>query len=211
MIHGVRHRPGFMDPKRPSGPRPQTGADKSTNSGVGMQLEDNFNLTKLRVLVVDDQVAVRRLLSGILSELGVGKIDEAPQGKEALAKAHDLPPDIIITDYIMNPIDGLELVRSVRSGEAELDPYTPIIMISGQADMGDVEKARDAGTNEFLVKPFSAKMVVCRLNSVINHPRPYIRSENFFGPDRRRRRLKPANDRRLKPYRYEERLRKKER
>jgi len=176
-----------------------------------MLFDSDVNLSKLRVLVVDDQVAVRRLLSGILSQLGVRKIDEAPQGKDALAKAPDMPPDIIITDYMMNPVDGLELVRSIRSGEADLDPYTPIIMISGKAGMSDVEKARDAGTNEFLVKPFSAKMVVCRLNSVINHPRPYIKSENFFGPDRRRRKIKPARDKRQKPYRYNERLRKTER
>jgi len=197
-----------MAPTQLPGPRTLKQADRTTtNSGDGVLFENDVNLNKLRVLIVDDQVAVRRLLSSILSQLGVGKIDEAPQGKEALVKANDLPPDIIITDYLMNPVNGVELVHSVRSGDAQLDPYTPIIMISGKAGMDDVKRARDAGTDEFLVKPFSATLVARRLNSVINHPRPYIKSEDFFGPDRRRRKIKPGRDRRKKPYRYNERLR----
>jgi DNA-binding response OmpR family regulator len=86
----------------------------------------------------------------------------------------------------MFPVDGLELAETIRSGQAGVDPYLPILLIIAYTEMHTILQARDAGVNEFLAKPISAKLVYCRIRSMIEHPRPYVRAEEFFGPDRRR-------------------------
>lgn len=66
-------------------------------------------------------------------------------------------------------------------------PFVPVIMVTGHSEKSRVYEALNAGVNEFLVKPVSAKGLYSRLISVIERPRPFVRSKTFFGPDRRRR------------------------
>jgi len=86
----------------------------------------------------------------------------------------------------MRPVGGVEMTRRIRSGEEAIDPFLPVILVSGHAEIVEIMAARDAGANEYLAKPLSAKILDLRLNAVIKHPRPFVRSDNFFGPDRRR-------------------------
>ncbi len=91
----------------------------------------------------------------------------------------------------MEPLDGVDFVRLVRTANDTPNPYVPIIMLTGFTEMRRVTEARDAGINEFLAKPVSAKAIYQRLATIIDNPRPFVRSKTFFGPDRRRQNLGP--------------------
>ena len=157
----------------------------------------DFDLTRLRFLVVDDYQPMRHILRGILREWGIGHVGEAADGQEALDILTSNPADIVITDFRMSPIDGLEMTKTIRSGKAGIDPYLPIILITAYTETNTIFQARDTGVNEFLAKPISAKLVYYRIRSIIEHPRPFVRVEEFFGPDRRRRTMPiPGKERR---------------
>ena len=147
---------------------------------------ENYNLENLKVLVLDDHAPMQRILMSLLRELGINRLTQSDNAVQALRSLQDTDPDLIITDALMEPMDGLEFTRKIREGEAGVDPFVPIIMVSGQAEMRFIIKARDAGITEFLAKPISARSVYMRICGVITSPRPFIRVEDFFGPDRRR-------------------------
>ena len=147
---------------------------------------EGYDLKELKIMIVDDYSPMRKLLFSLLRELGLNKLSKASNGREAMRALKEIEPDLIITDALMEPMDGLEFTRKIRNGEADIDPFVPIIMVSGQTEMNSIVKARDAGVNEFLAKPISAHSIYARISSVISCPRPYIRIDGFFGPDRRR-------------------------
>lgn len=74
----------------------------------------------------------------------------------------------------------------LRGANDSANPYLPVIMITGHSERSRVIEARDAGVNEFVVKPLTARALLSRLDSVIMRPRPFIRCRTYFGPDRRR-------------------------
>ncbi len=146
-----------------------------------------YDLSHLSVLVVDDNKHMLTLLRTILHGLGVGHIREALDAGEALREMRSFAPDILITDWVMSPMDGLELVRRIRCGEDSPNPYMPIIMLTGYTELHRVVESRDAGVTEFLAKPVSAKALYSRIIGIIERPRPFVRTKSYFGPDRRRR------------------------
>lgn len=147
---------------------------------------ENYNLENLKTLILDDHAPMRHILLSLLRELGINRLHQSGNAEEALRNLQEIDPDLIITDALMEPMDGLEFTRKIREGDAGVDPFVPIIMISGQAEMKYIIKARDSGITEFLAKPISARSVYKRICSVISSPRPFVRVEDFFGPDRRR-------------------------
>ena len=165
----------------------------------------NYNFSKLYVTIVDDQPPMRILLRGILKELGVNKVKDCTNGVEALETFAGFPPDVIFTDYAMEPMDGLEMIRHIRTGEANVDRFVPIVVVSAYTEVQDIIAARDMGATEFLAKPVSATQVYKRLKSVVENPRTFVDSESFFGPDRRRRLIDfEEDDRRKIDYVYGE-------
>ena len=97
-------------------------------------------------------------------------------------------PDLILLDIRMpGPMNGLDLCRSIRKGETPTRPFVPIIVVSGHTDIQHINMARDAGANEFLAKPISARHLYSRICALITAPRPFVRAQRFFGPDRRRK------------------------
>lgn len=143
------------------------------------------SLDRLKVMVVDDKKNMRRLVSRMLNAMGIDKVREAENGEDALEKLTSFTPDIVITDWVMEPIDGIELTQYLRSEESP-DPFIPIVMMTGHTEAYRVRQARDVGVTEFLAKPLSAQTLCSRISSVINKPRPFIRTKTFFGPCRRR-------------------------
>lgn len=165
----------------------------------------NYDLSKLNVLVVDDYRPMRIILVRVLLALGITEIAEAEDGKGAFEQFEDFKADIIVLDNKMKPMDGIELTRKIRAGEEGIDPFIPIIMVSGFSEMDNIMEARDAGVSEFLAKPISAKLMFLRLRAVIENQRSFVRTQNFFGPDRRRRLLKVDEmERRGTPHQYKE-------
>jgi len=153
-------------------------------------------LENVRLLVVEDNQFMRSILRTVLKAFGARQIDEATDGEEALKAIKVHPPDIIIVDWEMKPMNGLDLVKRVRTDRGSINPYVPIIMVSGYSEMHRITAARDVGVNEYLVKPISATMLFNRLQRVINKPRPFIRSADYFGPERRRRTVAYQGDER---------------
>jgi CheY-like chemotaxis protein len=144
-------------------------------------------LAALRVLLVDDNQHMRSIVAAVLAGVGVQQVRECWDGAEALDALRQWPADVAIVDFQMTPIDGVEFTRLVRNAGDSPNPFLPIIMLTGHAERHRVEEARDAGVTEFVVKPVTARAVLDRLNAVILRPRPFVRTSEYFGPDRRRR------------------------
>ena len=141
----------------------------------------------LKILLVDDNHHMRLLLSEILRALGVRQLYEASDGAHGLQMMKNHPVDVVMTDLSMQPMDGIDFVRLLRNSPDSPNQMCPVIMITGHSTMQRVNEARNAGVNEFLAKPLTARGVIERLDRVVEHPRPYVRTADYFGPDRRRR------------------------
>ncbi|MCC0016979.1 MAG: response regulator [Rhodobiaceae bacterium] len=147
---------------------------------------EKIDFSQVSVLVVDDNMHMRKIVRALLMAFGVRQVQEAEDGASALEAFEQNSPDIIITDWVMPIIDGLELVQMIRRPDSSNNPFVPIIMLTGHAEKRRVMQARDAGVHEFLCKPISARSLYLRLYSVIAHPRPFVKTTTYFGPDRRR-------------------------
>ncbi|OHC74698.1 MAG: hypothetical protein A3G18_06940 [Rhodospirillales bacterium RIFCSPLOWO2_12_FULL_58_28] len=153
-----------------------------------MAKPDDKPFKNLRVLIVDDSGFICRILLGMLHELSVREVREAKDGADALAAIKSgFWPNLIITDFEMPGIDGVEFTRTVRTGKDISIHEVPIILITSFADASHVQMARNAGVSEFLAKPFSLEMLVSRMHAAIDRPRPFVESSVFTGPDRRRK------------------------
>mgnify|MGYP000172617747 CR=1 FL=1 len=144
-------------------------------------------LAALSVLIVDDHPHMRSILHQVVKSAGVERIHLAKDSAEALRIIHDQDIDILITDLVMEPLDGIDLVRLIRRSPDSTKPLLPILMVTGHMTLSRIQEARDAGVNEFAAKPISVKAVLERLAAIIDRPRDFIRAEEYFGPDRRRR------------------------
>jgi two-component system, chemotaxis family, chemotaxis protein CheY len=150
-------------------------------------MAEDYNLERLNFLIVDDNSHMCALVKGILNALGVKNVVDAGDGADAFKELRHYSADIIICDWNMEPLDGLDFTRMVRTASDSPNPFVPIIMLTGHTEMNRVVEARDAGVHEFLAKPLSAKGLYSRIRSILERPRPFIRAGQYFGPDRRRR------------------------
>jgi two-component system chemotaxis response regulator CheY len=142
----------------------------------------------LKALVVEDNQHMRALLRALMSALGITTVYEATNGDDAFEILRDRKPDMILTDLSMKPINGIEFTLQVRNATSSPNPYIPIIMVTGHTERHRVEAARDAGVTEFLAKPITAQNLFSRIGEIVDHPRPFVKSVDYFGPDRRRHR-----------------------
>ena len=145
-----------------------------------------YRFDRLKVLVVDDNVHMCKVVCAILHGFGVQHVCEAHDAEQAWTMSCDFKPDIIVLDWMMPGMTGIELAQKIRTDEASPDPYVPIIMLTGYTSIARVREARDAGVTEVLAKPVSAQAIYSRLASIAERPRPFVRTKMFFGPDRRR-------------------------
>jgi DNA-binding response OmpR family regulator len=143
-------------------------------------------MAALKILIVDDNAAMRGIVRAVLAAFGCINVKEAPDARTAFHIINSEPVDLMIADWKMKPIDGLALVKRLRDPEKSPNPYLPVIMLSAYSEAAKVREARDAGVTEFLVKPFNAGALYTRLAVIVNKPRPFVRTKAFFGPDRRR-------------------------
>ena len=110
-----------------------------------------------KVLVVDDEFYMRKVLHTLLTSIGVGTVYEAAQGAEGLEQIQRVAPDLVIVDWQMPKLDGPSFVRYVRSPETCRCPNVPIIMVTGHSERARVVEAIEIGVNDFLLKPVSLK------------------------------------------------------
>ena len=144
------------------------------------------SLQSLKVLLIDDNQHMLANTSAVLQSAGVREVREASDGAAALEILREQSVDLAIVDFNMFPLDGVEFTRLVRNSPDTANPYLPIIMMTGHSEKSRVFEARDAGVTEFVVKPITAKAILDRIQAVIFHPRPFVKTDGYFGPDRRR-------------------------
>lgn len=146
-----------------------------------------YKFDKLSVLVVEDSPPMLDVVVNALKLLGVGQVHHARNGETGYQAFVKERPDVVLTDWEMEPVDGLEMVKWIRRNAGSPKRTVPIIMMTGYAASSRVAAARDKGITEFLVKPFTANELARRLAYVIDVPRDFVETAEFFGPDRRRR------------------------
>jgi len=157
----------------------------------------SYDFERFAILVVEDNGFMRHLMTSVLKNLGFGRVDAASHGGEAIdflraigkspSRGGLMSIDMIVSNWQMEPIDGLELLRWVRRAKDSPDRCVPFVMVTAFADMPRLRQARDAGVTEFMVKPYSIATLCNRVLAVIERPRQFVSSPKFFGPDRRRR------------------------
>jgi two-component system, chemotaxis family, chemotaxis protein CheY len=146
-------------------------------------------LRALRVLVVDDNAFMRKIVRDLLGAVGIRHTIEAADGVAGLEAIGRYMPDLVILDWEMPFINGFEFVRIVRA--PGVFPYAdiPIIMLSGHGERGRVLEAARLGVNEFMRKPVSAQTLLHHVVSVVLKPRRMVRVEGNYRPAPRRGKL----------------------
>ena len=140
-------------------------------------------LQGLNILVVDDNAYMRRLTRMMLTNLGAKSVLEALDGLAALEAIRAADPDVMLLDWDMPVLNGIEVLRIVRSFPR---PNLPVIMLTTRAKRSYVNEALRAGANEFLLKPTSPKALCDRLMSIVFKPRPMVKVGTFYVPQPRR-------------------------
>ena len=125
-----------------------------------MSVDMNMN-----ILIVDDYKTMLRIIRNLLKQLGFNNVDEATDGSMALQKLRDKDYGLVISDWNMEPMTGIQLLREVRA-DAKLKAL-PFIMITAESKTENVIAAKEAGVNNYIVKPFNAATLKTKLASVI--------------------------------------------
>src|SRR5579864_3830558 len=139
----------------------------------------------LDILIVDGNVFMRRLTRTMLMNLGARSVTEAADGLTALDMIRDNDPDVVMLEWDIPMLDGMELMRIVRSPGVFPRPNIPIIMLTERAHRSSVRKALDAGVHEYLVKPTSPKALRDRLMSIVAKPREMMQLGENYVPEPR--------------------------
>jgi two-component system, chemotaxis family, chemotaxis protein CheY len=119
----------------------------------------------MNILVVDDYATMLRILTNLLKQLGFNNVDTALDGSEALQKLKDGSFDFVISDWNMEPMTGIELLRQVR-GDDSLK-HLPFIMVTAESKSENVIAAKEAGVSNYIVKPFNAETLKSKMESVL--------------------------------------------
>lgn len=158
-----------------------------------------LDLSGFTVLVVDDNSYMVSLIRQTLFGLGVGNVKTFDNAKDAIefmklvkenpVRAGVMQLDFIVSNWQMAPIDGLMLLRWVRTHKESINRFIPFLMVTGFGDKNKVEEARDLGVSEIMAKPFSVTSVAEKVLKIISSQRQYVQNATYFGPDRRRQAL----------------------
>jgi DNA-binding response OmpR family regulator len=139
------------------------------------------------VLVADGNVYTRRLTRQMLNTIGVRSIYESPDGIAAINTIPSVKPDVMILDWNLPGLEGVEVMRIVRSPSHYPKSNLPVIMLTDLGLQSRVTTAVRVGVHELLVKPVSPKILQQRLLGIFFHPRPMVRAGKFYIPMPRRR------------------------
>jgi two-component system chemotaxis response regulator CheY len=119
----------------------------------------------LSVLIVDDIASMRASLRALLGQLGFHNVEEAADGAAALDKARAKTPGLIVSDWNMEPMDGLALLKAVRADSAL--KRTPFILVSAEMRTDQLIAAKQAGVDNVIVKPFDAETLRAKMAAVL--------------------------------------------
>lgn len=158
-----------------------------------MRLLSKIDCARVAVLVVEDNDASRRLVIELLRATGFENVDFARDAEDAMVQMQGHDPDILLLDWNLPGMSGLDLVRRIRGAANKPDPRfgnpeVPIVMLTARQRARDVTAARNAGVNAFVVKPFSTASLLRAICGSLTQKRKFVAEPAYAGPDRRRRR-----------------------
>jgi len=119
---------------------------------------------KIKVLVVDDFPTMRRIVKNLLKQLGFENIDEAENGEDALRKLRNAEYGLVVSDWNMPVMEGIELLKNVRNDPALKD--IPFLMVTAEAEKEKVIEAIKAGVDNYIVKPFTGEVLKEKLEKI---------------------------------------------
>lgn len=119
----------------------------------------------MRVLIVDDYKTMLRIIRNLLKQIGFNNVEEASDGSAALDIMRNDQIDLVISDWNMEPMTGLQLLKEVRADDNLKD--TPFIMVTAESKTENVVAAKQAGVSNYIVKPFNAETLKTKLESVL--------------------------------------------
>lgn len=145
-----------------------------------------MSLSNLRFLVIDDHETSLQIVQTLLRGMGarvVTAVNTVAQGLE-LVDAGKV--DVAIVDYLLESEEGLAFVKAIRCDQSP-NPFLPIVILTAHTEQWRVEAVRDAGANAFCAKPISALELFRKVRAAVEDNRPFVRTDIYFGPDRRRK------------------------
>lgn len=149
-----------------------------------------IDCSQLSFLIVEDSAYMRGILRAMLQGFGARRVFDAEDGAAGLEAMNRVVPDIVIADWVMPVLDGLEMVRIVRQPDHPM-AFVPIIMVTAHTEKKRIVAARNAGVHEILSKPISATSLYRRISSVVTQPREFVKSDSYFGPKLRDEKVPP--------------------
>ncbi len=153
--------------------------------------------SKVHILIVEDNDSSRRLIVELLRAAGFSNLTVSRSAEDAIEDMQGQSPDLIILDWGLPGLSGIELARAIREAAVTPDsrfanPAVPMIMLTARQSARDVTTARNAGIDEFVIKPFSAVSILKAICSCMMRRRPFIVSAGYVGPCRRRSKKKDS-------------------
>lgn len=146
---------------------------------------NNVDISHLSILIVDKNPLLRTVFRQVLRELGARTVEAVSSVEAGFDAVRNRNPDIILADWGPD-CDGLGLLRRIRMDPQSPNPYVPVIVCSANTEAEAVLSARDMGMSEYLAKPVLAKSLYQRIARVVMEQRSFVKTGEFFGPDRRR-------------------------
>ena len=155
-------------------------------------MQIDVDLSPITALIIDDSRYARSFIKTALQSFGIRRILEAGDGPAGLEMLRANAVHLILVDHDMSPMNGIDFTRYLRSGDLVACVDVAVIMMSGEAAKEIVLEARNAGVNEFLVKPLSTDSLYRRVRNAMVNPKAFVQSPTYIGPDRRSLSKPPA-------------------
>ena len=144
------------------------------------------DMRALRVIVIEDDQPTRLLLRTFMEHLLFDDVTERENGETALKDLTRRHYDLIVTDLEMQPMDGWDILHRIRHDPNITNPYVPVILVTQHASKEAVLRARDYGASAFVAKPVDFMSLQRTIITALSDARPFVRVDNYTGPDRRR-------------------------
>ena len=169
----------------------------AASNSHGLRLLGKIDGSKINILIVEDNDSSRRLVVELLRASGFNNLTVARTAEDAIEQIESQMPDLILLDWGLPGMSGLDLARTIRHAAVNPDPRfsnpaVPIIMLTARQSARDVTTARNTGIDEFVIKPFSTVSILKAICSCILRRRPFIVSAGYVGPCRRRAKKKDS-------------------
>ncbi len=150
---------------------------------------EKIDFSKINFLIVDPNRLMGTMIRDVLVTLDAHHIDRARNFDGAVTLLRQGRTDVLICEWdLQAEQNGMDLVFWLRNDPASPNRMMPVIMMTANSEIEYVVRARDAGVNEFVAKPYTVQSFYTRLAAAIARPRQFVRVDGYFGPDRRRKR-----------------------